>query len=211
MHSSIVLGLFASVAVATNSVSVYPAVDPDKIPVATRYAWCNSQLAACPPLCLNQESGAPQDNGNQCDPDDLTYTCICQDGKSPNATQYSETMPYYICTQQVINCVNNCGSDNLCGEACKSNKHCGASNPLKPNKTSSHGSSPTATSDSSTVAYDGFGGSDSTATAGAGSTGSANSGSINLKGAGNGLVAFGEIYSVALLAASFGLSIFAFL
>jgi hypothetical protein len=44
----------------------------------------------------------------------LDYSCVCGNGLSPNATEFSQTLPYFICTQYGTNCVAGCGGDNLC-------------------------------------------------------------------------------------------------
>jgi hypothetical protein len=57
---------------------------------------------------------------NTCDPDALTYSCICDNGVSPNVTQYSQTLPFYICQAWGTQCVANCGlGANACADACR--------------------------------------------------------------------------------------------
>jgi hypothetical protein len=57
---------------------------------------------------------------NECDSDALTYTCVCENGIVPNVTQYSQTLPFYICQAWGNNCVKNCGNGaNTCANACR--------------------------------------------------------------------------------------------
>jgi len=203
MHSSIVFGLFTSLAlVSATGVSVYPPLNVSTIDEADRMAWCQNQVESCPLICLNQETkgsgGSPSDN--TCDADDLSYSCICSDGTTPNATQYSQTIPFYICQQEVILCVNNCGSDNICGSNCAADKPCGAKNPQPPKSTATAAGSKA--TPATPAASSGF---DSSATATAAPTGGV------IKSGSNSLVAFGELYGMAVIVASFGAAIFTFL
>ena len=56
---------------------------------------------------------------NDCDADALTYNCLCENNVAPNITQYSQTLPYYICTQWGTQCVTNCRGDNTCADKCR--------------------------------------------------------------------------------------------
>lgn len=56
---------------------------------------------------------------NTCDSDNLTYQCVCDNGLSPNITQYSQTLPYFICQQWGNNCVAGCNGDNTCQSKCR--------------------------------------------------------------------------------------------
>jgi hypothetical protein len=55
---------------------------------------------------------------NECDSDKLTYTCVCENGIVPNITQYSQTLPFFICQAWGTQCVKNCNGDNTCQSAC---------------------------------------------------------------------------------------------
>lgn len=64
----------------------------------------------------------------------LAYSCICSNGQQPNSSQYSQTIPYYECTQAATNCVNKCEqTDTSCQSACRSDNPCGAQNPVRVN------------------------------------------------------------------------------
>lgn len=99
----------------------------------------------------------------------LTYACICSNGQQPNSSQYSQTIPYYECTQAATNCVNKCEqTDTSCQSACRSDNPCGAQNPTRYNTstistmaaTTTSGGSPASTADTSASnTFTGFGGS----------------------------------------------------
>ncbi|KAF2253280.1 hypothetical protein BU26DRAFT_420343 [Trematosphaeria pertusa] len=119
----------------------YPyTIDPENVDQSLRDKWCDDQKAVCPLICLQQPGVTTMNTvSNDCDPDALTYSCVCDDGTAPNVTQYTLTLPYYICTEWVIECVNNCNGDNTCGYDCRqvANHPCGAQDPKKPNATAS--------------------------------------------------------------------------
>ncbi|KAK9375817.1 uncharacterized protein V1513DRAFT_376566 [Lipomyces chichibuensis] len=149
----IVTLLFATTALA----QTYPTFNASIIDSNTRLQWCQSEIATCPLICLDEGYNA---TSNLCYPDNLYYICQCSNGHSPNLTEYSLTIPYFICQEQVTLCADNCGSDNTCVSACRQNKQCGATNPTRVNVTSSSpGSSPTTATlaASSAVAFNGFG------------------------------------------------------
>ncbi|KAK9477839.1 hypothetical protein V1514DRAFT_332644 [Lipomyces japonicus] len=123
----------------------YPTLDPSTISNDTKLSWCTSEVAVCPLICLDQGYGTIN---NLCYPDNLYYTCICGNGLSPNLTEYSLTIPYFVCTEEVLLCVKNCGSDNDCSSKCQGGKICGATNPKQANSTSSQVHSSTASSKS---------------------------------------------------------------
>ena len=56
---------------------------------------------------------------DKCPQDTLVYSCVCENNVSPNITQFSQTLPYYICTEWGTQCVNNCNNDNTCQDACR--------------------------------------------------------------------------------------------
>ncbi|KAK6344186.1 hypothetical protein TWF696_007828 [Orbilia brochopaga] len=117
------------------SSQTYYNVNPDDIDQGTKNTWCSDQVAACVNLCNDQSGVDP--SKNECDTDTLQFSCICSDNTTPNATQYSQTIPYFLCTYQVQNCVDNCGSSYpQCAQQCRTGKTCGASDPKRHNVTS---------------------------------------------------------------------------
>lgn len=114
---------------AVSAQTYYP-VNPDDIDLGTKQTWCLNQISSCGLLCLDQKSGSGF--VNDCDTDTLQYQCICADNTVPNATEYSQTIPYFLCTYQVQNCVQNCGQfDPTCAETCRTGRVCGATNPTR--------------------------------------------------------------------------------
>jgi len=98
----------------------------------------------------------------------LAYSCVCSNGQQPNASQYSQTIPYYECTEAANQCVNNCAAgDSSCQSACRTDHPCGAQSPIRVNTstistmaatTTGAGASGTADSTATGNVYTGFGG-----------------------------------------------------
>lgn len=124
-------------------------IDPDTVSLSTRISWCSSELASCKGICQQIDTGNA--NTNICDPYQLTYNCICGNGASPNLTEYSLTLPYFICTEWGNQCVTKCGQDNSCSDKCRSDHLCGAQNPTRVNTTTTTSASASATADPTTI------------------------------------------------------------
>lgn len=77
----------------------------------------------------------------------LNYLCQCSNGLSPNGSEYSQTIPYYVCTEANNQCVAKC-ADSLCQASCRSDHPCGAQSPKLVNisTTTTTSAAPTATS-----------------------------------------------------------------
>jgi hypothetical protein len=132
-------------------------VDPETVPDYLKKAWCSDQRSMCKPICLETSSGDPQ--VNTCDSETLTYGCVCSDGKQPNVTEYTLTLPYHVCTAWGTACVADCGSNNKCASDCREKHPCGAQTPTRVNDTSSTTAAvPAATSTAPPAdqAYDGL-------------------------------------------------------
>ncbi|CAG8430190.1 unnamed protein product [Penicillium salamii] len=127
-------------------------LDLSSVPLATREAWCNSQTSACPLLCLqiSGASGSPTSNNcsavsqsssgrfqgrNLLSQTTLDYDCLCSNGVTPNATEYSQTIPYYTCTEANNQCVAKCNGDSNCQYDCRTKNPCGAQDPKRVNAT----------------------------------------------------------------------------
>ncbi|KAL9077816.1 MAG: hypothetical protein Q9161_000188 [Pseudevernia consocians] len=144
-------------------------IDPSTITDATKDQWCTDQKSACPLICLQLPGTSNQPKSNTCDSTSLAYSCICSNGQQPNSSQYSQTIPYFECTQAATNCVSKCEqTDTSCQSACRSDNPCGAQNPVRVNTStistmaatttaSKAGSSTAGTSATNT--FTGFGGS----------------------------------------------------
>lgn len=113
----------------------YPyTIDPNSVSQGDRDAWCLNQQAQCPLICTQQPGvNSLTTLANDCDSDALEYNCICENGVVPNVTQYSQTLPFYICQQWGTNCVANCGGDNTCANSCRADHPCGAQSPYRGN------------------------------------------------------------------------------
>ncbi|KIW65219.1 hypothetical protein PV04_07497 [Phialophora macrospora] len=204
--------LLAAAVAAFVRVAITQTIDPNSVPQATRQAWCDSQIAQCPLICLQEAGNSAGTYANTCDPTSLTYSCICSNGLSPNASEYSQTLPYYICTQYNTNCQQACGNDNTCAAACVQDHPCGALNPTRVNTstittmpaTSTTDGAAASTASDGSVVYTGFGGGAATTTAASGDSES-DSGS---SAASRLVVNIGEIYGLAVVAAGifFGFS-----
>ncbi|KAI9811343.1 MAG: hypothetical protein M1827_005503 [Pycnora praestabilis] len=163
--------VFATIASAQYS------IDPNSVPESTRDTWCTNQQTSCPLLCTQIANGNSGTNQNTCDPDSLTYSCVCANGISPNASEYSQTLPYFICTEYDTQCVNNCNGDSGCQSACRSEHPCGAQDPTKYNLTTSSSMAATKTGSAASstgsagAVYTGLGGAPA-ATSSAGQKGS---------------------------------------
>lgn len=173
-------------------------IDPTTVPDATKDQWCSSQIAQCPLICLQEAGNSAGTNANDCDPTTLTFNCICSNGLSPNSSEYSQTVPYYICTQNNENCVANCGTgNNDCASSCREDHPCGAQDPTRINTSTLTSMSATATGEggpastaSDGAVYTGFGNSDSSATGSA----SSDNASVRL------VLNTGELYGLGLIA-----------
>lgn len=76
----------------------------------------------------------------------LSYQCICSNKVSPNASEYSQTLPYYVCTETNNQCVNKCANgDSGCQSACRQDNPCGAQNPKRMNVTTTASAAATST------------------------------------------------------------------
>jgi len=150
-------------------------IDPTSVPLSTRQQWCTSQQTSCPLLCLQLPGSSSTTATNDCNPNDLTYDCICGNGQSPNASEYSQTLPYFICQTYGDQCVAACNGVTTCQSACRDQHPCGAQNPTRVNSTSSSTMASTtlpagATTGAGGVVYTGLGGgAAATATTGASS------------------------------------------
>ena len=122
--------------------------------------------------------------------EDLTYGCLCGNEKQPNISEYSLTLPYYVCQEWGNQCVKGCGQDNECSSKCREDHPCGAQNPSRHNATKTDtASSPDATDDPNAI-YTGAPGS------------SDNSGDLSSKKAAGVALDVGRSYGLAIIFAS---------
>ncbi|EHK25394.1 uncharacterized protein TRIVIDRAFT_167618 [Trichoderma virens Gv29-8] len=109
-------------------------IDPKSVPLSTRQNWCASEISTCPLIC--QQTTNKPTLVNDCNADSLTYGCLCGDNKQPNISEYTLTLPFFICQEFVVQCRANCGSDNTCASNCAEDNPCGATDPKRYNSTS---------------------------------------------------------------------------
>lgn len=174
--------------------------NPGSIPKSTRDQWCLSQKTQCPYICtqLPGTDGSPATQSNTCSSDTLAYTCVCSNGASPNASEYSQTIPYFICTENNNQCVDACNGLNTCQDECRAKNPCGAQDPKRVNTSTITTMTATGTngaSASGTGVFTGFG-SGAASTTGAksgGGTGAATRTIINI----------GQVYGLAVVVIGF--------
>ncbi|GJN70116.1 hypothetical protein PLICBS_004168 [Purpureocillium lilacinum] len=124
-------------------------IDPDSVPLSTRQAWCRNEQTTCPIICQQME---PQKTlVNTCDPETLTYGCLCGNNQRPNVSEYTLTLPYFVCQEWGNQCVKACGNDNKCASACREKHPCGATDPKKYTSTASTSTPTATTTDANTI------------------------------------------------------------
>jgi len=185
------------------AVGISQTIDPNSVPLATRDSWCTSQLAACPLICTQETNGSAATTANDCDAASLQYDCVCENGLAPNVSEYSQTVPYYICTEANNQCVTNCGlSNNACAAACTQNHPCGAQNPTRANNTSTASGTASATGSGSastgSAVYTGFG--SSATQSGSSSSSSGSSSGSKSSSASRIMINLGQIYGLGVVA-----------
>jgi len=154
--SAVLLAVSSIVALVTTQ-----SIDPNTIDPALRASWCEDQQTSCPLICLQLPGANGNPESNTCDPGSLSYSCVCSNGVTPDTSNYTLTIPYFVCTENNQNCVGNCSGDSTCQAACTQDHPCGAQNPKRVNitsTTSTVGATGSATgSGSGNVVYTGFG------------------------------------------------------
>ncbi|KAK4155552.1 hypothetical protein C8A00DRAFT_13400 [Chaetomidium leptoderma] len=139
------------------AVSADYVIDPSKVTMPVKKSWCNDQRSSCKPICLQTTTGEPLTN--TCDPETLTYGCVCSDGKQPNMSEYSLTIPYHTCVEWGTTCVAACGSNNECSSDCRQKHPCGAQSPTRINETTTTStSSPTGAATATNQVFNGLAG-----------------------------------------------------
>ncbi|KAL4957843.1 hypothetical protein BDW69DRAFT_147964 [Aspergillus filifer] len=147
LRSVLAITSLASIAIAQDNYTV----DASSVSDGTKKQWCISQTSACPLICLQLPGTTDQPMSNDCDDDTLVYSCVCSNGQTPNASEYSQTIPYYLCTEQNNRCVDACAqTDSSCQSACRTDNPCGAQNPRPPNNTANGNATTTGTATTST-------------------------------------------------------------
>jgi len=185
---------------ALSAISFAQSFDASNLTDADKHQWCTAQKTSCPLLCSQLAGNSLTTQSNTCDDGTLAYTCVCQNGQSPNLTQYSQTIPYFECTTTNDQCVANCGQDNACSNDCRANHPCGAQDPKRVNtSTSSATQSATGSGGGSSATGSSFatfgGGSEPTGSSG----GSGGSGGVSGNGATGLAIDVGRTYGLVLV------------
>jgi len=164
-------------------------IDPDSVSLADRNQWCVNQRAQCPLICLQQANVTSSTTlDNECDPETLVYSCTCENGISPNLTAWSQTIPYYKCTEWGNQCVTNCNGVQSCQSDCREKHPCGAQDAYKGNGTVA--TSATTTSPAA---------SETSKTSGGFTDPNANKNGNGNKGAASSMLNLGASYSLAVV------------
>ncbi|KAM3414950.1 hypothetical protein BST61_g10090 [Cercospora zeina] len=119
-------------------------ITASEIPSSLRASWCRGQTIACPQICGGRAET------NECDSEQLTYDCSCPDGEPRNISDYTQTLPFFICEQWKTNCVLNHPDDRDGQAACES-VTCGTKNATEAeggDSSSTASESPTSTASS---------------------------------------------------------------
>jgi len=134
---------FAAAQVQTGNYTI----DPNSVTSTVRADWCRAETNTCPVLC-----GGNLYKSNTCTQSDLTYTCVCNNGVSPDMSLYQNTIPSFVCQEYKGQCLANNAGNATAQDQCQKIT-CGnltASNIISSSTSAS--SSTTSSSGSGTVA-----------------------------------------------------------
>ncbi|KAG6060988.1 hypothetical protein E4U17_002891 [Claviceps sp. LM77 group G4] len=131
-------------------------IEPSSVPLSTRRSWCTQEKSTCPLICQQVEPRTTL--VNTCDPKTLSFGCICGNNMQPNVSEYSLSLPYFVCQEWALQCQAKCDT-NGCKSDCVEKHPCGAQNPQKLNTSATAQSTSTATDGPNTIYTDGPGGS----------------------------------------------------
>jgi len=56
------------------------------------------------------------------------YNCVCPNGTVPDSTAFTQTLPYFICQENYVQCINNNPNAAQAQQTCKDNEQCGTRN-----------------------------------------------------------------------------------
>ncbi|KAF2766889.1 hypothetical protein EJ03DRAFT_245298, partial [Teratosphaeria nubilosa] len=111
----------------------YHPIVPESVSLTTRKSWCDSQVTQCPYLCSQYDAGQEAQT-NSCDPDRLTYICVCKNNIVPNASEFTLTLDYFVCQTWGQQCKESCNAVEACIVQCDKDVQCGAQNPRGANQ-----------------------------------------------------------------------------
>ena len=118
----------------------------------------------------------------------LQFDCVCSDGKTPDVSQYVQTVPFYVCQANFAQCIQNHPDDADGQKACKEAAHCGSKNASSSSTTTTASSSSSATTTLSMATSTDDSSSETSSSVAAAATTS------------NPAIAMGETYSTGLMA-----------
>lgn len=58
----------------------------------------------------------------------LKFGCVCSDDSIPDVTPYSQTIPFFVCQETYVQCINSHPNDAEGQRACKKAADCGSKN-----------------------------------------------------------------------------------
>ncbi|KAL1882655.1 hypothetical protein Plec18167_003077 [Paecilomyces lecythidis] len=190
MRSSVVLMISAFAAgIAAQANYTLPAgFNSGEVSSTEKASWCTGQRNICPKIC----SGAAQTN--TCDPDTLSFSCVCSDGSVPNSSEYKQSLPYFVCEANFGQCINNHPNDLDGQEQCKQQeKTCGKKDPDSASSASTSSAAATTGAAATTLAT-------STTTGGTVASTTAAKATASTSSSAASAVKLGQDYSAALLA-----------
>ncbi|OKL60810.1 hypothetical protein UA08_03910 [Talaromyces atroroseus] len=147
MRSSAVLIFAALVAHAAADYNyTFPSgFDLSDVSATELEAWCQGERNTCPEVCGGAASS------NTCDSTTLDFSCTCANGTTPDLSPYENTIPFYVCQETYIQCINNNPNDLQAQDNCKANATCGTIILGASSTTSSSSSSSASSTSSSTL------------------------------------------------------------
>lgn len=105
-------------------------IDPESVDISLRENWCTTAKETCPLICMQYD--ATEAIVNDCDPETLFYGCLCDNNVRPNVSEYSLTIPFFMCQEWGNQCEKDCGNDATCATSCREDNPCGAQTPRLP-------------------------------------------------------------------------------
>ncbi|MCJ1320266.1 hypothetical protein MMC15_005604 [Xylographa vitiligo] len=178
-------------------------IDPSSVNITVRQTWCTDQMASCPLICLQLPGTSGTPEANTCSATDLSYSCVCSNGVQPNASEYSQTIPYFECTTFNTQCIAACPQgDATCAQNCNTAHPCGAQYPVRVNLTTTTTSTIAATATDPGSASTGTGAAQFTTGLG-GSPAPSASGSSTSSSVRAATIGFGQQFGFAVVATGF--------
>ncbi|KAI4766866.1 hypothetical protein E4T45_14451 [Aureobasidium sp. EXF-8846] len=74
-------------------------IDPNSVTSTVRADWCRAETNTCP--------------------SDLSYTCVCNNGVSPDMSMYQNTIPTFMCQEYKGQCLSNNAGNATAQDQCQ--------------------------------------------------------------------------------------------